>query len=186
MIDMQPVAGFIENWFAEASQAALAACVRSVAHVEGSIVEIGSWEGRSTIAAANAAWPRVVRAVDTWAGSPGEVSAELAAKRDVFARWMTNVGQWTKGNVQSFRMGWRDYVDFGFVEPPVALVFIDAEHTYREVVDTVSTFLPLMAPDGVICGDDAHHPPIRDALDELFGLDRVEFRATMWIHRVLS
>lgn len=188
MTTMTILPGFIENWFAAPSQEALANLGRSVVEVDGLIVEIGSWEGRSTIALANAVHPRSVKAVDTWEGSPGEISAELAAKRDVFGRFQANVAHYTKGNVDVYRMGWREWMDRweNFPEVRFALVFIDAEHTYTEVRDNLLAVLPLMAAGGIICGDDAHHPPIREALDEVFGLDTLDFQATLWIHRVPS
>lgn len=179
-----PLPGFTENWFPAPSQEALAGLVRSVADVDGLLVEIGSWEGRSTTAMANAAWPHVVCAVDTWNGSPGEISSELAGKRDVFVKFLANVRHFTKGNVEPFRMDWRDFV--AGINEPVALCFIDAEHSYKEVRDNVLAVLPLMAAGGVLCGDDAHHPPVQQALDEIFGLATLEREATLWIHRVPS
>lgn len=189
MIGFATPPGFTENWFAQPSCDALASLVRDVEGVPGLLIELGSWEGRSTIALANAAHPRIVQAVDTWNGSPGEISSDLAAKRDVFAKWQANVDHYTKGNVHPHRMGWREFFNDmrnagPFDQPPVALLFVDTEHTYDEVHDTVLSFLPYMAPGSVICGDDAHHPPIRHALDDLFGLDKLEFAATLWIHRV--
>lgn len=174
--------GFTEAWFPPESQSVLARLVADVEHVPGLIVEVGAWEGRSTIALANAAWPRRIQAVDTWAGSPGEISSELAAGRDVFAQWKLNIEHFTQGNVTPWKMGWRKYLSF--IDVPVALAFIDAEHTFIEVKENVEAFLPLMMPGGVICGDDAHHPPVQQALEELFGLDNVEVGATVWIWRV--
>jgi hypothetical protein len=76
---------FTENWFHHASCDRLAQLGRQVEHVPGMIIEIGSWEGRSTSVLANAIRPRIVHAVDTWQGSPGEISSDLAAERDVHA-----------------------------------------------------------------------------------------------------
>ena len=137
------VPGFTEDWFGEASCEALAALVEDVADVEGRIVEIGSWEGRSTIALANAAHPYHVHAVDTWEGSPGEVSADLAASRDVFAQFKTNIDLLTRGNVDVHRMGWRQYIA-NESDTLNSLLFIDAEHSYTEVHDCIEAFLPLM------------------------------------------
>lgn len=172
---MEP--GFTEQWFPEQSQTRLAELADRVSDVDGTIIEIGSWEGRSTIALANAVHPRTVHAVDTWLGSPGEISSQLAAERDVFAQFHTNIDAYTDGNVIAHRIAWRDFVRADWVAP-VAFVFIDAEHTYREVRDTIAAFMPLMSPGGVICGDDAHHPPVRQAALEAFpDADHV---ATLW------
>lgn len=171
------IAGFTEEWFGAHSCAALAGVAGRVSHVDGLIVEVGSWEGRSTCVLANAVHPRTVEAVDTWQGSPGEVSAVLAVERDVFAQFRTNVDAYTRGNVNVWRTDWRNFVDA--LTEPVALLFIDAEHTYREVADTITAFLPLMAAGGVICGDDNHHPPIQQAVRDTLGDCSCD--ATLWI-----
>lgn len=176
---VQAAMTFTEEWFHQPSQDALAQLGREAP--EGMIVEIGSWEGRSTCALANAVEPRTVHAVDTWAGSPGEISHDLATQRDVYAQWAANVKELTAGNVQPHRMGWRDYLPT--VTEQIGLAFIDAEHTYREVHDNITAILPLLAPGGILCGDDQHHPPIRQALTELFNPADVEIVASLWIWR---
>lgn len=155
---------FHEEWFGPGACENLADLVDEVAEVEGLIVELGSWEGRSTVALANAAFPRVVHAVDTWRGSPGEPSEQLAAERDVFAQFCTNIRELTDGNVIKHVGDWRDFP----IEAPVALVFIDAEHTYQAVADAIAAFRPHMAPGGIICGDDIHHPPVYTAVAASF------------------
>ena len=168
---------FTEEWFCVASQERLAELARSAP--EGLIVEIGSWEGRSTVALANAVHPRVVHAVDTWNGSPGEISASLAAQRDIFATWQANMAALTAGNVVAHRLGWREYLhDLTTMELAVGFAFIDAEHTYREVYDNIAALIPLMAPGGIICGDDSHHPPVRQAVLDHF--PEAQVKATVW------
>lgn len=168
---------FTEDWFGVASQRAVSNLVRKTRGLPGRVVEVGCWEGRSTAAIANAAFPAVVHAVDTWAGSPGEISADLAGQRDVYATFTDNMAQLTRGNVEPHRMGWRDYheADHG----PIRFAHIDAEHTYREVFDNIEAFLPLIVAGGVLCGDDAHHPPVIQAVNEL--LDGVRREASLWI-----
>lgn len=168
---------FTERWFGPESCSVLHRLVHEVQFMSGAIVEIGSWEGRSTVALANAAYPKTVHVIDTWQGSPGEPSAELAAERDVFAQFSENVAHLTLGNVEVHRSGWRDVDPF-----PAALLFVDAEHTYREVYDTIETWLPHMQPGGVICGDDIHHEPVASAVNVWFPDATVE--ATVWIARL--
>ena len=169
---------FTENWFHHASCDRLAQLGRQVDNVPGMIIEIGSWEGRSTSVLANAIRPRIVHAVDTWQGSPGEISSDLAAERDVYATFQRNMDALTGGNVTPHRCGWRDF--FLDHTEQIALVFIDAEHTYREVFDTIQTVLPYMAPGGVICGDDAHHPPVAKAVMELLPNDELLQGGNVW------
>lgn len=157
---------FVEDWFCAESCEALADLYRRVAHLEGDIVEVGCWEGRSTVALANACEPSTVHAVDTWQGSPGEISEQLAAERDVFAAFRANVAELTAGNVKPYRMGWRHY--FAVHAMPTRFLHIDATHTYDEVRGNIEAALPLMVPGAVICGDDAQHPPVHQAVVDLF------------------
>lgn len=175
---------FTEDWFGEPSQRAIAELYGKVKGLPGAIIEVGCWQGRSTCALANAAHPAVVHAVDTWQGSPGEISAELAAGRDVYAEFAANVAELTAGNVEPHRMGWREF--FADWSKPVRFLHIDAEHTYTEVRDNILAALPLMVPGGVICGDDAHHPPIRQAVLDVFGpTGRPTYQtATLWWHQI--
>lgn len=172
-------AKFTEDWFPLESCVALGRLGRSVSRLPGAIVEVGCWEGRSTCALANAIHPEIVHAVDTWDGSPGEISHDLAQTRDVFRVFEHNVRALTHGNVQPHRLGWRDFFDV--FDGPCKLVHIDAEHTYREVRDNIEAVLPLIVPGGIICGDDAHHPPVIDAVMDALG--EYEREATLWIWR---
>jgi hypothetical protein len=131
---------FTEEWFSQESQDALAVLAQSTAIVAGDVVEVGCWEGRSTVALANAVHPAKVHAVDTWQGSPGEISADLASERDVFHTFLSNIGGLTAGNVVPHAMGWRDY--FNEHRAPVRFLHIDAEHTFREVFDNIEAALP--------------------------------------------
>jgi predicted O-methyltransferase YrrM len=167
---------FGEEWFGPESQAALADLYRRVVACSGEIVEVGCWTGRSTVALANACVPHVVHAVDTWLGSPGEISETLAAERDVFAEFQANIRDRTVGNVAVHRMDWRQF--FASMTDPIRLLHIDAEHSYSEVSDNIAAALPLMVPGGIIAGDDAHHPPVQRAVVDAFG--DANLIATLW------
>lgn len=172
---------FHEDWFAAGSCAALAELVADIAGVDGMILEIGAWEGRSTIALANAVHPRIVHTVDTWKGSPGEVSALFATKRDVRAQFDANVAAFTAGNVAAHQMGWREFL--ASCAGPFAFVFIDGEHTYREVFDTIEAVKPKLAAGAIVCGDDQHHPPVQAAVIEACGWEQVTAVESLWIWR---
>jgi predicted O-methyltransferase YrrM len=174
-------AKFTEEWFSDDSCLVLGNLYRSVKDLSGAVIEVGCWQGRSTCALANAAHPEIVHAVDTWVGSPGEISADLAAGRDVFAEFNHNVKVLTHGNVETHRMGWREFFD-GYTSR-VKFIHIDAEHTYSEVSENIEAVLPLMVPCGVICGDDAHHEPVRQAVLDTLGDGFVS--ASLWIWRAL-
>ena len=175
-------AEFHEEWFGTASQDVLAKLVEQVRDVPGVIVEFGAWEGRSSVALANAAFPRIVHSVDPWDGRGHPMSAAIAAERDIGAQWAANMETHTKGNYEGHRMGWEDFVPT--ITEPVALCFIDADHSYQAVFDNIVAMLPHMTPGGVMCGDDMHHGPVQDALLDLFGPDDVYMVATVWVWNV--
>lgn len=173
----RPRAGFHEDWFSIESQATVADLAASTVGLDGLVVEVGSWEGRSTIALADAVAPAVVHAVDTWVGCGSDDSGKIAAGRDVFATFELNIAERTAGNVVPHRMGWRDY--FADLAEPIRFLFIDAEHTYDEVRDNIAAALPLMLDGGVICGDDGNHPPVRAAVVDVLG-DEAVFDSAVW------
>lgn len=172
---------FDEDWYSAASCKAVQRLVAQTQGLGGRVVEVGCWQGRSTIHIAQGCYPARVQAVDTWAGSPGEISADLAAQRDVYSEFCENIAELTRGNVDIHRMGWRDY--FAQDRGPVRFIHIDAEHTYDEVYENIAEVYPLMVAGGVICGDDVHHPPIVDAVNDYFGTNWRR-DASLWIHEV--
>ncbi len=169
-----------ENWFGDASIQGLVACANAVRNLPGAIIEVGSWEGRSTIALANATHPKIIKAVDTWAGNVNENAAIREADpnaghptvweiehhgRDVKARFLANIAAGTLGNIQAYLCDWREF--FAEFNEPIALLFIDGDHTYKEVGDNIKAALPLLVPGGIICGDDLGVPGISQAVNEL-------------------
>lgn len=165
--------GFTEEWFSPLSQEVLADLGRRAP--AGEIVEIGSWEGRSTVALANAVYPRIVHCVDRWTGLAGY--REQPVDRDVFAQFQTNIAAYTKGNVVAHRMDWRMYTPEG----PVGLVFIDAEHTRVEVRDNIIAYRPLMVPGGIMCGDDVAWHEVREGVFDVLPIDDLGVHASLWI-----
>ncbi len=164
-----PAVTFTEMWYTPGDEIALAELARK-AEGEGIIVEVGCWEGRSTVALANAVFPREVHAVDTWEGSPGEISGRLAKDRDVHKQFLANIDELTEGNVIPIRMGWRQYFK-DRLTGPVRFCHIDGPHAYEEVRDNLLVVLPLMCDGGIICGDDVRHETVRKAVLEVLGDD---------------
>ncbi len=169
-------ATFVENWFTDTSCATLAHLVRYVEHVPGRIVELGSWEGRSTLAIADATH-RPIDAVDTWRGAKSDGYQQQQVKtRDVFAQWSVNLAD--HPHVTPYRMDWRRYTST--TAGAVALVFIDADHTYDEVTAQISTFLPVMSAGGIICGDDYPMVQVWSAVRDRLGTVSVEGPVWSW------
>lgn len=47
------------------------------------------------------------------------------------------------------------------------LIYIDAGHDYDSVYDDISHSIPILKQDGILLGDDIHHPPIVAACNDL-------------------
>ena len=105
MFDTEPV--LHEQWYLETELAMLEAATKFVKPLIGAVMEIGCWEGRSAVVIANACYPEVLLAVDTWAGSesehPDHETVRIARVRDVFAAFRTNMQRATRGNVECHR-----------------------------------------------------------------------------------
>jgi predicted O-methyltransferase YrrM len=138
-----------------------------------SIVEVGSWKGRSTYALLHGC-KGTVFAVDHFKGSP-ELNDLTPNAYDIF---YANVGRFE--HLVVMRMDSVSASRF-FKEKSIDMVFIDASHDFESVVKDLSVWMPICKK--VICGHDADYEPVRKALDHMkipYGrspdLDR------MWTH----
>ena len=63
------------------------------------------------------------------------------------------------------------------------LVYIDAGHDYYSVVNDLSNWASILPNGGAIIGDDWHHPPIKRAVADVFGMDKIHERGAKfaWI-----
>lgn len=147
---------FINNWFSAAQGEYIAALARRITPLDMTCVEVGCWEGFSTHYIANAIYPQVVHAVDTWRGNTDESlnhpSVIEAKERDVYAQFTTNMQDLTNGNILPYRLDWR--IAIGFIPKPLAFLHIDASHDYASVIAMLQSWYPYMTSGGIICGDD--------------------------------
>ena len=159
---------FHEDWFPIDNVEGLRRIMASVAAADGSVVEVGCWEGRSTIEIAKAMGH--VHAIDPWSPEWWYPSFQRMLKerwdpawgvppwnpdpaRDVLADFIENIEEaGVADRVVIHQSDWRsvDWARFA----PIRFLFIDGEHSYDDVFDNVEVARPLMAPDGVIAGDD--------------------------------
>ncbi len=95
-----------------------------------SVIELGSWKGKSTHALLSSGCPSVT-AIDTWKGSEFEPEAHAeAASGSVLEEFKKNVGHFE--NLKMIEGNVNDLVDT-IADRSVDMVFIDAGHTYEEV-----------------------------------------------------
>jgi len=132
------------------------------------VVEIGSLRGRSARAMAdNMTGHSTLYCVDHFKGS--------AEHGDAFSR--------DDALYHTFCANMQDHIDSRRVivlrHPSVEashtviagldMVFIDASHDLDSVKSDILAWRPLLRPGGLLCGHDYGHPPIEQAINELFG-----------------
>ena len=90
---------FHENWYSENQLKDLVNLVKQVKELNGSIIEIGCWEGKSAIRLANSCFPENLICNDTWLGNVQEsvvtgithVTEQILKERDVYTIFINNM-----------------------------------------------------------------------------------------------
>ncbi len=154
----------LDGWMALADLEWLA----QQASTHSRIVEIGSWEGRSTRAMADNLMPDgIIYAVDTWRGSDEDVHRELLAGKPanwLFSRFLQNMQPLL--NVRALEMTSLEAAQH-LSALTFDMIFIDASHDYESVKADLLAWLPLMQKGGMFCGHDFSHPPVKRAVLEV-------------------
>ena len=147
---------FHESWYSDDQCVELADKAKRVSALKGQILEIGCWEGRSTVALANAVFPENVYAVDTWKGnydeSPDNITVKLAQERDIFMEFLNNIATLTNNNVIPNLSDC--FVYLASLQNKVKFCHIDASHDYASVKQTIRMLMPKLVPGAILCGDD--------------------------------
>jgi len=145
------------------------ALLADLARGKQTVVEIGSWLVRSAVAIAQTCAGHVY-CVDTWRGDAGTeaqagpVDNPLALYRQ-FMAGIVGAGVCHKvvPIIRDSRDAWAL-----FANTPIDLLFIDADHAYNSIWDDLNNWTPLLASNGVVCGDDNNYRTIRQAVEAFF------------------
>ncbi|MDD1468528.1 class I SAM-dependent methyltransferase [Dolichospermum sp. ST_sed5] len=160
-----------------------------------SMIEVGSWKGRSGAAFIQAIIDdaelvkdcplyRLVTFVDNWSCNDveGMTNEERLKAKDTF---MSNLDTWRSKAKETNNLCILDFrcIDMdsstALLSFPLAnskeLIFIDADHTYEGCKRDIEAAWPLVKQGGYILGHDyrSNHPThkVKQAVDELFGND---------------
>jgi predicted O-methyltransferase YrrM len=166
----------IEGWMTPPELAFLQALVLTLPF-GSTVVELGSWKGRSTVAICEALASREARAVavDTFSGDNLRAGAFDQSMLDVF-----------RANTASF-----DFLETvvgdsaesagRFPDASVDLVFVDADHSYDAVRRDIRAWAPKLRPGGLLSGHDWGWIGVSVAVREAFG--RVGLFESIWYTR---
>lgn len=141
--------------------------------VNGTFVEIGVWAGRSLIfflsCLQDIGKEAKVFAVDTWKGSVAEPHhQEIIANKfegDLYKHFLWNLkNAGFEDKVVALKMESVKAAEC-FADNSVDICFIDASHTYDEVIKDINAWNPKVTT--VISGHDIEHVPVRKAVSEL-------------------
>lgn len=144
-----------------------------------SIAEIGSWKGRSTHAWLSGC-KGTVTSVDTWKGSssPNDWTHDLAQQEDIFAKFKENVAGFKNLIIKK---GKSEEVAKTIPDKSYDIVFIDAGHTYEDVVGDIRAWRGKAKV--ALCGHDYFETKWMDVVkavdDELGKPD--EIHGTIWV-----
>ena len=163
----------IDGWVSDEELLWLASKVRT----RRTVIEVGSWHGKSTRALADNLPPKGrVFAVDHWNGSATEPfnhgTARLRDGDDAFLEFSkNNFDLLESGKIVPMRMTSKNAAamlkDRGV---KADMIFIDGGHEYEEVKADIEAYLPLLALEGILCGHDyGPWPGVPKAVDELLG-----------------
>lgn len=163
-------------------------------HLRGDIVEIGSWQGKSTCFLAQAcrdASSGVVRAIDHFQGNAHAKNQYIRSENDLsdleanFQRHVEQAG--LSGFVKLYNMPAQNAIrQHGEDFNNVRLLFIDGDHSYEGVRRDIENFAPRLQVGGLIVFDDYHSdgPGVVRAVRELI-FDSDQYDQAVQFHGVL-
>lgn len=146
---------------------------------EGALVEIGCWEGRSTVVLAQMVSPRVLHCVDHWQGNleegEGHPATVAAQERNVFETFDHNIDVLAPGNAIAQITGWQEWIEHwpdyagGWLpSPAIAFLHLDASHDRASVRDCLRAVKPFLVPGAILCGDDAYDAGVAAGVRDVF------------------
>jgi hypothetical protein len=176
---------FDEVWMSSQQLYALAQLAKSTAGLKGEVIEVGVWQGLSTIELMHAIYPDNLHAVDHWLGDSNTdgqgITREWAESRDNYSIFLANMWEATRGNVIIHKQDWREF--WGTWTQPVRFMHIDATHTADEVADNIEAFLPYAVGGAVFCGDDYDWPGVVEGVQRQFGTSHTVV-GKLWYKRI--
>ncbi len=147
------------------------------------VLEAGTWLGGTAMAMADATKFGTVHCVDTWAGTPTDITGEMATAAGgpecVYDEFLKRIGNrlntkifpWPGTSAMRAAQEWQQF----------DLIFIDADHTYEGCKADILGWWKHLADDGVMVGHDFYTngcEGVVQAVLEIFGDKHAEIGKT--------
>jgi predicted O-methyltransferase YrrM len=158
----------VKGWLSEDEAQFLYQLAKDV-KAELRIVEIGSYEGKSTISLALGSKENVViEAVDPHKGEIADNQKEkIADTYDTFLKNINAAGVTQKIIVQR-KTSLQAAMEYSGVS--IGLLFIDGWHSTQAVLEDIDAWIPYLHPEGIVVFDDWNHEQVRVAIAQRRGV----------------
>ena len=170
---------FDEHWLGPDQAIQTAALAQSTGYLAGEAIEIGAWQGLSTISITTAIAPSVLHVVDHWKGdseSPEAIAQGLAIpaaclERDNYQIFLDNMAECTAGNFQVHKMDYREFL--ANWDQPVRFLHLDDGHLTDDVERQLLGLRPFAVSGAILAGDDWDWPTIQEGILRVFPREAV-------------
>lgn len=136
-------------------------------------VEVGTWKGKSAaymcVEIINSSKNIKFDCVDIWngAGTPGEYEHDESVISQTLYEEFIECMKPVEGHYTPIRE-WSDKAASLYEDKSLDFVFIDAGHSYENVLADIQAWLPKIKPGGCIGGHDFGCPGVNQAVKEMF------------------
>jgi hypothetical protein len=136
---------------------------------DGTLVEIGSWRGKSlaflVVESLNSGKSHRIVAVDPWSdGLTGDGGEDVMTADEVFEDFRANLSP-IEDRYEYIRSTSLEAAG-QFEDGSLDFVFVDGSHAYRDVLDDLEAWYPKVSAGGTLAGHDYHWPEVRRAVRE--------------------
>ena len=146
------------------------------------IVEIGSWKGMSAcymaVEIVNSGKKIKFDCIDTWEGSEENIDPKsshyeplLENADELYNHFLQNIKP-VQHVINPIRKPSAEAVKL-YKDNSLDCAFIDAAHDYENVCIDIKSWLPKIKKGGTLAGHDWAHAPVRQALNDVIGLDNI-------------
>jgi predicted O-methyltransferase YrrM len=150
------------------------------------IVEVGCWKGKSTaylaVEAINSNKNIKIHAVDTWEGSGNEqyhMNDEYVKTNTLYDLFLRNIDP-VDSVIIPIRMESLKAAQL-YSDNTIDVVFIDANHEYKYVLDDIEAWLPKVKSGGILAGHDYGWEGVKRAVHEKLG-NNIFTQEECWIY----